>query len=195
MSETLRLLKYDPAVALLIMVNNHLNLHLREEFARAHSPQAMDEGTLTQVTVETFDSINDFIPRIYTGSFTYTYDRLSIEEVFGPLVLNLTPPVTVVGVMTELANASGMVFTEDDFENALVDTNSFTLTAKPGSLRWVGSTTVMLNEPGTAIELADAFPNTLLDGLYAPHFDAVTALETVIPVTELDGVTYSAPTG
>lgn len=171
MSETLRLLKYDPAVALLIMVNDHLNIYLLPEYAKVHSPTAVVEGGLaTDVTVDTFDSGNDFIPRQYTGSLTYRFNRLSVSEILGTLTLSLTPPVTVAGVMANLAAATGLVITDDDFENGLVETNSFTLTAKPQSLRWVGSTTVMLNEPGELLELAVAFPNNILNGLTPPDF-------------------------
>lgn len=190
MSETLRLLKYDPAVALLIMVNNHLNLHLRPEFAKVTDPTAI-EGTLTEVKVTTFDSINDFISRRYTGELTYRYDRIHVASLFSDMVLTVTPPTTVLGVMTNLAQASGLVITNDDFENQRVESNSFLLTAKPNSLRWVGSVTVMLNEPGTAIQLADAFPNNILNGLTPPDFSGGVDLQYAIPDPLMNGLAYS----
>jgi hypothetical protein len=169
MSETLRLLKFDPAVALLIMANNQLNTNLMPQYAEVSAPTALDEF-LTSVVITTHPSNDDGIYRRHTGSITYRYNRIHVADIFGSMRLDLTPPTTVGGVMTNLANASGLVITDDDFENGLVTGNSFVLKAKPQSLRWVGETTVMLNDPGEAIQLSEAFPINILDGLYPPVF-------------------------
>lgn len=194
MSETLRLLKYDPAVALLIMANNHFNIHLRPEFTSVSTPVVIDAAQgLTEVTIQTKDSTDDGIYRQYSGSMKYRYKRLSVEEVFAGMSMDLTPPLTIGGVLQNIAAASGLVFTEDDFENGLIQTSSFVLKAKPTSLRWVGQTTVMLNEPGVSIQLADAFANNILNGLYPPDFGPDISLHTVITKTALTGLTYQWP--
>lgn len=187
MSDTLRLLKFSPSVALLIMANNHHNLHLREEYARVGVPVAITED-ITEVVIESFDSKNDFIPTPYTGSFTYRYRRLSVAEVFGELRLNLTPPLTVKGILDNISRLTGVVLEEDDFENALIETDTFELVAQPTSLRWVGQTTVVLNKPGVVLSLADAFPNNILDGLVGPDYGTDTPLSLVIGTLRLDGL-------
>lgn len=168
MTDTLRLLKFDPAVALLIMANNHFNLHLRSEFASVGPPQATDD-VLTHVVITTHESIDENIYRQHTGQLTYRYNRLQVADVFGGMSLDLTPPITVNGVMNNIALASGLVITDDDFENALITGSSFVLKAKPNSLRWVGETTVTLGEPGVSILLSEAFSNNVLNGLTAPN--------------------------
>lgn len=189
MSETLRLLKFHPAVALLIMVNNHLNIHLRPEFVTVGTPTVVEDD-VTDVLIQTKPSINDAIYRAYTGEVTYRYRRLNVADVFAGMNLDITPPITIRGVMENIAAASGLAITDNDFENGLVETNSFTLTAKPNSLRWVGSTTVMLNEPGKTVMLADAFPDNVLDGFYAPDFGPDVSLPESAPKTDLDGLIY-----
>lgn len=192
MSETLRLLKYPPSVALLIMANNHFNLMLRPEYAKVSGLTALSESQ-TQVVIEAFDSKNDFIPSPYTGSFTYRYRRLDVAEVFGELRLNLTPPLTVEGIVSNIASMTGIAIDEDDFENALIETDTFTLVAKAESLRWVGQTTVVLNTPGEVVSLADAFPNNILDGLVGPDYGTDVALSFVITQTELSGLNLPPP--
>lgn len=168
MSETLRLLKFDPAVALLIMANNHLNIRLRIEYVTLSKPKATDDNGLTEVTITTKRSADEGIRRDYTGSLKYVYKRIHVADIFSDLVLDLTPPITVGGVLRNLSLATGLVISPDDFENALISSKSFVLKAKADSLRWFGETTVMLNEPGASIQLAEAFPNNDLDGLIAP---------------------------
>jgi len=192
MSETLRLLKYPPSVALLIMANNHFNLMLRPEYARVSGLTALTENQ-TQVVIEAFDSKNDFLPSPYTGSFTYRYRRLDVAEVFGELRLNLTPPLTVEGIVNNIALQTGIAIDKDDFENALIETDTFTLVAKAESLRWVGQTTVVLNTPGEVISLADAFPNNILDGLVGPDYGTDIALSLVVLNTTLSGLQLPPP--
>lgn len=167
MTDTLRLLKFDPAVALLIMANNHFNLHLRAEFASIGPPMIV-EGAVTNVVITTHESTDENIYRQHTGQMTYRYNRLHVADVFGGMTLDLTPPITIKGVMNNIALASGLVITDMDFENALVTGSSFILKAKPNSLRWIGETTVTLGEPGTSVLLSDAFSNNVLDGLWPP---------------------------
>lgn len=194
MSETLRLLKYDPAVALLIMANNHFNITLRPEFTSVGDPVSVDgSDQLTEVTIRTHDTRDEVIYRGYTGELTYRYNRINVADVFADTVLDLTPPITILGVLTNIANASGCVFTEDDFENALVTTNTFELKAKSNSLRWVGQTTVMLNEPGVSVQLAEAFPNNVLNGLYAPDLSEDLVVTQLTNVQSLPELTYQPP--
>jgi len=191
MSETLRLLKYDPAVALLIMANNHFNITLRPEFTTVGDPVVVaGSETLTDVVIKTRDTIDEVIYSSYTGQMTYRYNRISVSEIFAGMSLDITPPITILGVLTNMAAASGLAFTEDDFENGLVESNSFVLKAKPNSLRWVGQTTVMLNEPGVSLQLADAFSNNILNGFYPPVFEEYP-LPAVLAKPELNGLTYA----
>lgn len=189
MSDTLRLLKFSPSVALLIMANNHHNLHLRTEYAKVGPPVAITED-ITEVVIESFDSKNDFIPTPYSGSFTFRYRRLNVAEVMGELRLNLTPPLTVGGILASIAQQTGCVIDEDDFENALIETDTFDLVAKPTSLRWVGQTTVVLNKPDEVLSLADAFPNNILNGLTGPDFGTDTPLSLIVLKTRLNGLYY-----
>ena len=192
MSDTLRLLKYDPAVALLILANNHLNLHMLPQGVSVSSPRVID-GAITEVTFTAHDSVDEYLETRFTGSFKYRYRRIDLAEMFPDLTLEVTPPVTIRGAMNNLALASGLVITDDDFENALVETDSFVLTAKPGSLRWVGQTTVMLDKPAQAMALAEAFPNNILNGLEPPDFGDDVPLPEVLPVTTISGLTYQPP--
>lgn len=170
MSETLRLLKFEPAVALLIMANNHLNIRLHQAFVDLSSPQALTEDGQTKITISTKESVDRGIRRLYTGQMDYVYSRIHVVSVFSDLVLNVTPPITVAGAMRNLSLATGLVITQDDFENELVEGSTFVLKAKPESLRWYGETTVMLNEPGVSMNLAEAFPNNVFDDLIPPDY-------------------------
>lgn len=191
MSQTLRLLKYDPAVALLIMANNHFNITLRPEFSVVSDPVPVDGSeTRTDVTISTRDTVDEVIYSSYSGQMTYRYDRLHVADVFAGMTLDITPPITILGVLTNMAAASGLAFTEDDFENALIEGSSFELIAKPNSLRWVGQTTVMLNEPGVSIQLADAFPNNVLNGLYPPNVPGPVPLKKAVSDPDMDGLYY-----
>lgn len=192
MSETLRLLKHSPSVALLIMANNYHNLQLRSEYARVINPVAVDETTTT-VTIETFDSKNDYIPNLYSGNLTFTYKRLRLEDIFGDMKLNLTPPLTVAGVVQNLSSCSGVEFTEDDYVNALVEGETFVLQSKPESLRWVGAVTIVLNPPGTVVPLSEAFSNNVLDGLSGVYADDQWPADRVITNPILDGLFYPIP--
>lgn len=191
MSDTLRLLKYDPAVALLILANNHLNLRMMPQGVSVSAPVAIDE-TVTEVTFTAHDSIDEYIETRFTGSMKYRYHRIHVADYFAGMTLEVSPPVTVRGVMNNLALASGLVITDDDFENALVEGASFELKAKASSLRWVGQTTVMLEEPAETLELAEAFSNNILNGLWPPDFGQDMPLAIAIPDPSLDGLAYSA---
>lgn len=192
MSDTLRLLKHDPTVALLILANNHLNLRMMPQGISVSTPTAIGE-TLTEVTFTAHESVDEYIETRYTGSFRYRYNRLDVNDYFAGLTLEVSPPVTVRGVMNNLALASGLVITDDDFENALVDGSSFELKASAKSLRWVGSTTVVLDEPTETLELSDVFSNNILDGLWPPSFGPDIALAAAIPNPEMDGLVYRPP--
>lgn len=194
MSDTLRLLKHPPSVALLIMANNHHNLHLRPEYARVGAPVTVN-GAVTEVVIESFDSGNDFIPNIYSNQFTFRYRRLNVADVLGNIRLNLTPPITIAGVVENIAQLSGVVIVEDDFENGLVEEETFILRAKSESLRWVGQTTVVLNQPDVIQPLAQAFPNNVLSGLTPPEFGDDTPLSSVITDLILDGLRYPDGSG
>jgi hypothetical protein len=192
MSDTLRLLKYDPTVALLILANNHLNLRMMPQGISVSTPTAIGR-TLTEVTFTAHESIDEYIETRYTGSLRYRYNRLDVNDYFAGLELEVSPPVTVRGVMNNLALASGLVITDDDFENALVEGSSFELKASANSLRWVGSTTVVLEEPAETLELSEAFANNILDGLYPPDFGPDVVLDAAIPNPVMDGLIYTPP--
>jgi hypothetical protein len=192
MSDTLRLLKHDPTVALLILANNHLNLRMMPQGISVSAPTAIG-GTLTEVTFTAHESVDEYIETRYTGSFRYRYNRLNVSDYFAGLALEVSPPVTVRGVMNNLALASGLVITDDDFENALVEGSSFELKASVNSLRWVGSTTVVLDEPTETLELSEVFSNNILDGLWAPNFGPDIALAAAIPDPVMDGLVYAPP--
>ena len=191
MSDTLRLLKYDPAVALLIMANNHLNLRMMPQYVSISAPRAIDFDT-TEVTFTSHTSVDRNIPSLYTGEFDYRYKRIDVNDIFAGMSLDLMPPATIRGIINNLSLATGLVVTADDFENGLVEGSFFVLKAKPGSLRWVGETTVVLNEPGETIDLAEAFSNNILNGLWAPDFGTDIPLQRAIPEPIMDGLEYSA---
>lgn len=188
MTNTLRLLKFDPAVALLIMANNQLLTNLMIEHASIGVPEVI-EGSLTKVMITTHDSTDEVIYRRHTGSLEYRYHRINVADIFETMRLDLTPPVTIYGVMENLAKASGMAWTTDDFENGVVTENYFVLKAKPQSLRWVGEATIVLNDPLEEESLADAFPINILDGLYPPEFPQLVDLTSAIPDPVLEGLT------
>ena len=170
MSETLRLLKFDPAVALLVMANNHLNIRLHQAFVDLGVPEVLNDSGQTKVTISTKESTDRGIRRLYSGQLDYVYNRIHVASVFAGTVLTVSPPVTIAGAMKNVALATGLVISQDDFVNELVEGDRFVLKAKPESLRWYGETTVMLNEPGLSIQLAEAFPNNVLNGLIPPVF-------------------------
>lgn len=188
MSETLRLLKFDPAVALLIMANNHLNVRLHSTYVDFGLPVAIDEDGLTDVLISTKPSVDRGVRRDHIGQILYRYQRIHVADIFSDAVLDLTPPLTVHSVVRNIATATGLAIGEDDFVNALIEEQKFVLKANEHSLRWYGEVEVVLNEPGVTIQLADAFPNNVLDGLYVPDYSGPVELARAFPNNNLNGL-------
>lgn len=191
MPATLRLLKYTPTEAILIMANNQLNIWLRPEIATVGPPAKLDdEGILTQVTITTRPSIDEGIRRDYVGEFPFRYQRLSVPEIFGNMFLDVTPPITIHGCLNNICKASGLEIDVNDFENGLIEDNNFQLVAKPESLRWAGAATVRLNDPIVEVLLADAFSDNVLDGFIPPDFGKDVLLSEYFPNQDLSGLTH-----
>lgn len=164
--QTERLLRHDPTTAVLIMANNAANLHMRREFVAVSDP-VMVSGLSTRVSLTSKPSDNPYWNNNYVGQSTFTYNRLSVSEMFDGIKIPLHAPVTVHGVLRYLALRTGMYIAKTDFVNDRITSTSFTLAAHPQSLRWVGSATLTLLDPEDETpHLALEFPKNILDGLW-----------------------------
>lgn len=191
MTDTLRLLRHDPAVAVMIMANNQHNLWLRPEFTSVGPPTRLGE-VLTKVLISTHPTTDPGIRRNHFGQMEYTYKRLKLDEVMNGIKLDFAPPATVASILATISKQTGLVFNENDFDNALIEASHYVLEAKSESLRWVGSVVIELRPAQSVVSLADAFSNNVLDGLAAVLNPQAPPLNDIILVDELDG--FALPT-
>lgn len=155
MLSTQRLLGLDAVEAIAAMMND-INpgnptadppipaLNLRGPDLTVGLPQAAGgTHTLVQVTVRDPVSFMDYLP--YTGTVTFSYNRLPITT-FAQLAFanyTLSLPATTQNLLDRLALLFGFPFDPSDFVmEAIVDAGHYILKAQPTSLRWVGQYTV-----------------------------------------------------
>lgn len=109
----------------------------------------------------------------FDNSQTFYYNRLDLAAVFATLSTDFekTPEVADIDDLVALINARwALNLTADDFTSSAFPTfageggeqHSVTLTAKPGSLTYIGAGEVTLTL--AKVDMADAFPNNVLDG-------------------------------
>lgn len=132
-----RYVKYPPVEGFLIMVNDAFNLHLRPEFARARVIES--DGVNAVALVETFDSVNEMVPRIHTGSLTVRYKRLQLSEWLSANSLPVAAPTNTSVILNLLRTHDSFYLTADDIvpNNAL--TQDAVIEASEQSLFWTGS--------------------------------------------------------
>lgn len=132
-----RYVKYPPVEGFLIMVNDAFNLHLRPEFAKARVIES--DGVNAVALVETFDSINEMIPRAHTGSLTVRYKRLQMSEWFTANSLPVVAPTNTSVILNLLRTHDSYYLTANDIvpNNALA--RDGIVEAAELSLFWTGS--------------------------------------------------------
>jgi len=186
--DTARLLRLPPLSALMVIVNDSRNTRLNPNQIRVTGVASKGER-VTEVSLETFESPDRFVEKLYKGSTTFTYHRLDLQQIFdnGFLVQTLLPTTTY-NVLQLITDRHGIVFDEDDFENIVIRSGNFLLVPKPESLRWVGSVVIKLDPNAGAINLADIINVRQLNGL--TYDGAAPQLAEGIPVTQLSGLTY-----
>lgn len=89
----------------------------------------------------------------YFGAVTVTYHRLSMQDTFGPLNLELMVqfPTTTSYLIQLLGEALAIHFSEDDYVEELIELSSdlsqrsYVLRAGAQSPRWIGQTTIQLH--------------------------------------------------
>lgn len=124
---------------------------------------------------------------IYQGSVIQLFDRLDIGSLafisgFKVVAYNA---VSTHDLLTNIRYYTGVVFTTDDLENLAITTvngkKMATLSAKPGSLGWVGNLSIEVIEGGLSLDSSITQPNLL--GLNYPNTEAV-------PGTDVMGSVY-----
>ncbi len=206
MSDTQRLLRYDPETAVLIIANERNDLHLRKEFARVSERQPGANGLMT-VVIRGTPSTDEGLVSNFSGELSMTYQRLNLSTDLGEITLQIAPPVTVRSALRKLSERTGIKFEDGEIIDDLIDTHSYTLHADPESLRWYGSVNINLIEltdyipdpidptppidpdpPYIAPAIWEVAPDTDLNGFIPinPRID----LSSVILVTALDGLVY-----
>ena len=188
MSDTQRLLRYDPETAVLIMVNEAYGLHLRREIAYVSDREPLADGKI-RVTVTGRPSIDEGIPSSYEGSVSIVVQRLSLNEIFGEFTVQAAPPATVRSVVELLSRSTKIKFDDMDFTNEIITTHEFMLKADPESLRWYGQTKITLDELSDYI-IDPIDPNPIDPGPDDPYIELTVT--DMAPEQELDG--FSPPT-
>ena len=132
-------------------------------------------GRTTQVTVKAKPpqtSLNGVPATVFTGSKTFTYQRIDLNTFFNDLddiTFNLNLPTTTYAILNYWQMKYGFAEGASDFiiETIPIGTTSFTIRAVEGSLRWVGRVTVSISPPLPSIN--QILPNNILAGLHVPN--------------------------
>ena len=119
---------------------------------QAPVPLAGNEKHNTQVTIEGVPG------RVYTGSQTLLYKRISIAEALDGMQLRNTIPFTTQMVLDMVNTQMGLFITEADLEPftppplALNETKTLTLVSKPDSFGFLGEVEISLMYGRTLLE-------------------------------------------
>ena len=165
------LLSLSPLEALVRMVNDQNGTNLQLDRFTASTPIAIGDTT-TQVTLTAVPRSSSFDFETIQTTFTLTYDRLDLAIFLKGVVANYTPtlPLSTQNILDQITALIGQKFTIDDIrlEEVTRDNGAaYAVTAKPESLRFVGS--------------------IVLDLI------ALTDLSTLISATALQGITDVTP--
>lgn len=163
----------DALAAMLNDINPGLNLNGRDVVFG--QPEALG-ATLTQISMAMRRQYSplDFVP--YTGSISFTYNRLDIAD-FATLAFvdyNPTVPFTTLDLLDELHTLFGCDFDPNDFVIEQITSNNngqYTLKTQPTSLRWIGTYDLVF---GTAAPLliSGTMPNVPLNEDFSYAFTA-----------------------
>lgn len=162
--ETSDLVHLTPLGAIVAMVNYENRTAFRPDALVAGPPEVV-EGTLTRVrlTARRSAGLNDVVPD--PGYFDFLYHRLDVDTYFRGLLNSFRPrmPTSTQVLVDELSiRLAGQKFYPEDFEQDYIDRANaapYVLRAGANSLRWVGSTEVVLGDwPDLGVYLADATP-------------------------------------
>lgn len=119
----------------------------------------------------------------YQGSAIQLYDRLSLSSLAFISGFKLVAPdaQTTHDLLANIKIFTGVEFTVDDLENLPITTvdnkRTAVLSAKPGSLGWVGNISLEVKEGG--ILLSDVVSQSNLPGLKYPNEEAVPGVDTM----------------
>lgn len=184
MFEVIRLLKFTPEEAILMVANKEMNTHLRPEIAQVGEVISLG-GLRTKVRIHSLDVKPEMIQNPYSGITELEYNRYDLSSIFDVILSDIEVPTTVQSVLDRITESTGILFDEHDFVNERIVDEEYWLTAAPDSRRWVGSVKVIFNasDIGTHISqylpindhgglvnvqkeyIWDAFQNDILNGL------------------------------
>lgn len=174
METTETYLQQPPWDALIAMINHRWLLQLEPTTTELVHLTSLG-GTRTEIgiAVKRTGGLGSLLPPFEQG--TYEYDRIDLTSYFGgvaPLIIpNLQLPVSTPRIAEYLTEQYGIVFEPNDFfHETLIDydqTQPYSLTAHPNSLRWVGSLNVQI-APNPQV-LANLITQTTLIGTLASH--------------------------
>lgn len=165
---TTQLLRYHPLTALLILTNQASGLRLNIDQIRVERVEALEEGR-ARVTLEYFDDPAPVTRQLYTGRGTVICSRIDVEEFFGArdITLKVPYPTTTLDVLAAMQERTGIVFDLNDFEQDTAFEPSAELVAQSTSLRWVGKTTLKLEQdPDYKIDLNTLIQKNVLNGFF-----------------------------
>lgn len=196
LTDVIRYTKYEPSTALVILVNDVLNLHLRPTSIADHT---IVNGPL-KVTVDIDLKIDPAIlvdgGKYYTGSVSVTYDKINISTVY-PGGFLIPRWMGLESILNTLRIETGVNINKEDC--ILSNTGNIrTLEILPESLFWYGALVIKITEPLMVTEVdIEPPPNidTILDGTVLDGFNHSFLLD-LMDGTSLDGfdqVTYGSP--
>lgn len=187
LTEVIRYTKYEPSTALVILVNDVLNLHLR--------PKSIGTLNINNLPLKVTVDINLVVdPEIltdggkyYTGLVSVTYDKINISTVY-PGGFLISKWMGLESILKTLKDSTGVQISKDDCE--LMRTGDIrTLTILPSSLFWHGSLIIKTTEPLIVIESGETQTTdigTILNGDSLSGFTKTT-LSSVLNRDTLDG--------
>jgi hypothetical protein len=143
-AKTVKLLKYTPEEALLLIANDSLGTSLSPDNAIIEKIVGIS-GTLTECTVAGKVLLAGNCANSYEKQSVFMFNRLDLETVFGnPFEILGALPTTVNNVLKQITKTSGIVFDENDFEDGVLNTTPITLLPSSSSRRWIGQLDIVL---------------------------------------------------
>lgn len=184
-----RLLQFTPDEAILMIANDKLNTYLRPEIVKVGTVTAL-QGLRTRVTIESTDVHPEMIQNPYEGVSELVYNRYDLTSTFDVILSNISTPTTTQSLLDQISEATGIVFTDEDFSNERIDDSEYWLTPLPGSKRWVGAVKVIFDSDTLGTHISQYLPINEHEGLVSEPKDYIW---NVFPNDILDGLDRGKP--
>lgn len=193
------LLSLEPTQAIVRMVNDANGTNFRLDRFTASTPVVVG-GTTTKVTLTSTAILPVIDDEVTVGSIDFTYERLDLAVFLKGVLDNYHPslPCSTQTLLDEITHRIDQQFYGDDIllqELTRVNGVQYALTAKPQSLRFVGSITLPLIAVTDISTLYDAnlIASVTATAPYVPNLDDAAAYITGTDILNTDATVSGSP--